>query len=155
MDLRYSRPYRRRGSASSVPTRFESAVVTCAASVTTANPTEVVLPFNGGILRHFEIVIPAGHSGLTGIALGFGHNSIIPYGALAYYSGDDDIIRRDYGDVTHGVVWSAFLVNGDLQPHVWEVRMDFDEIPNVPHVASEPIAPADIVAAGTQSMAGA
>lgn len=137
-----------------MPTRFESAEVTCGPQITVANPTEVVLPFAGGILRHFEIVIPAGHSGLTGISLGFGHRGVIPYGTLAFYSGDDDIIRRDYGDSNPGVPWSAFLVNGDLQLHAWEVRMDFDEIPNVGPVVNTPIAPADILAAGAQALAG-
>lgn len=137
-----------------MPTRFESTEVTCAPQVTVANPTEVALPFNGGILRHFEIVIPAGHSGLTGISLGFGHRGIIPYGTLAFYSGDDDIIRRDYTDSNPGVPWSAFLMNGDLQSHVWEIRFDYDEIPNVGPVVTAPIAPADILAAGTQALAG-
>lgn len=134
-------------------TRFESFVVTCPQVVTTGNPTEVVLPFQGGILRHWEIVIPAGHSGLTGIALGFGHRGIIPFGALAFYSGDDDVLRRDYNDPTPGVTWSAFMVNGDLQPHVWEVRMDFDEITNIAPTVDTPIAPADILTAGVQAMA--
>lgn len=135
-----------------MPTRSESAVVTCAPSVAPNNPTEVVLPFQGGILKHFEIVIPPGHSGLTGISLGYGHRGVIPYGVLAYYSGDDDVIRRDYNDQVPGVAWSAFLCNNDLESHVWEVRMDFDEVDNVAPSVATPIAPADILAAGTQAM---
>lgn len=138
-----------------MPTRFESAVVSCPASVGAGNPTEVVLPFQGGILRHFEIVIPAGHAGLTGISLGYGHRGVIPFGVLAYYSGDDDIIRLDYTDTVPGVAWSAFLCNGDLQAHVWEVRMAFDEVSGGAPAPSVPIAPADIITAGTQAMAEA
>lgn len=111
--------------------------------------------FAGGVLRHFEIVIPPGHAGLTGIALGYGHRGVIPYGELAFYSGDDDKIERNYTDIVPGVPWSAFLCNLDLQAHVWEIRFDLDELDTLPASArSAPIAPSDIIAAGNASFAG-
>lgn len=135
--------------------RFNTTVVTCPASTAQANPVEVVLNGQPGVLVGFEIVIPAGHSGLTGIALGYGHRSVIPYDAGTYFSGDDDIIRRAYKDNTPGVPWSAFLCNLDLQSHVWEVRLDFNELSTTqPGQATTVVTAQDIIDAGTQALAG-
>lgn len=139
-----------------MPTRFESAVITCAASVSPSAPTEVPLGFAGGILRHWEIIITPGHAGLTGISLGYGHRGVIPYGVLAYYSGDDDRIERDHHDTVPGAPWSAFVCNNDLQSHVWEVRFDYDELNTGPQ-SSLVVTPTaeQILAAGASAMSGA
>jgi hypothetical protein len=100
-----------------------------------------------------RIVIPAGHSGITGIALGYGHQNTIPRGNGAFYSGDDDDIRLDIIDNVPGVQWSAFLCNGDIIAHVWEVDLEFDELVETgvsPSVTQ--LSPADIVNAGVDVM---
>ena len=129
--------------------RQESQVVTCPALTPTTAPVEIQLTWPGGIVRHVEIVIPDGHAGLTGIALGYGHNFIIPRSNGGLYSGNDDIIRRYYNDRQQGVQWSAFLVNGDTIAHSWEVRFDLDELAQQPTPAAATfIAPSEIVSAG-------
>jgi hypothetical protein len=138
-----------------MPTRQEAAVVTCAVSVVPTNPTIVPLGFDGGILRVIRIVIPDGHAGLTGIALGYGGNPTIPFSLQAYYSGNDREVIIAYTDNVPGVSWSAFLCNGDLQVHSWEVDMDFDEI-NVTNASTlvGPVTSDAIIAAGTTAMNG-
>jgi hypothetical protein len=103
----------------------------------------------------FEIVIPPGHAGLTGIAFGFGHQPIIPFTPGSYFSGDDDVIRRVYKDKNAGVPWSAFVCNEDLQLHVWEVRFDYNELPTGT-TSSNPatVTADDILAAGVDAMTG-
>lgn len=138
-----------------MPTRQESAFVTCGPSVPITNPTIIPLGFAGGVLQVVRIVIPDGHSGLTGIALGYGGNATMPFGTDAYYSGNDREIIIAYSDNVPGVSWAAFLCNADLGPHSWEVDMDFNEIGVTNStVAIAPVSSADILAAGVDAMNG-
>ena len=114
------------------------------------------LGFQGGILLRFYIVIPDGHSGLTGIALGYGHRAVIPYTAGAYFSGNDEVFAMDWIDSVPGVAWSAFLCNNDLQSHSWEVRFEYNEIGGAtdqyvvaPLSATDIYTVADVVETGT------
>ena len=135
--------------------RLEVADVTCAANVAVNNPTEVVLNFPGGILRRFTIVIPDGHAGLTGIALGYGHNPVIPRSSGKFISGNDEVIPFDYQDETPGVAWSAFLCNLDTQSHTWEVRFEYDEVTDASTPAPvQPIPITDLQAATEALLSG-
>lgn len=108
------------------------------------------MPWQGGTVRRIVIVIPDGHAGLTGIALGYGHNAVIPRTGRNYYSGNDRVVQFDYADTNSGVAWSAFLCNLDLQAHAWEVDFELDETPDAGGISSPSfIAPADILAAVT------
>lgn len=138
-----------------MPTRFEQASVTCAANVVATAPTQVPLGFAGGIVRVIRIVIPDGHAGLTGIALGYGGNAVVPFGVAAFYSGNDREVILHYTDNVPGVSWAAFLCNLDSQPHSWEVDFDLDDIGaqnSTPAIA--PVSSSDIIAAGTAAMNG-
>lgn len=108
--------------------RLETQNVTCAASVTAANPTEIPLTWPGGIVRRITIVIPDGHSGLTGIALGYGHEAIMPNSPGAFISSNDEVIPYDIIDMVPGVQWQVFMCNSDLQAHSWQVRFELDEL---------------------------
>jgi len=112
---------------------------------------------DGGTIRKIRIVIPAGHAGLTGIALGYGGNAIVPRSTGAFYSGDDRIVDIDFTDNVPDVPWSAFLYNLDtLNTHSWEVDFDLDDSSNdLTATAPAVISPAAIVAAGTAAMGGA
>lgn len=138
-----------------MPTRFESAVVTCPVTRPITNPIVVPLGFQGGVLQRIRILIPAGHAGLTGIALGYGGNPTVPNGVDAYYSGDDREIVLDYIDNVQGVSWSAFVCNLDGIGHSWEVDMEFNEV-NVTNATTTiaPLSPADIINAGVVPSSG-
>lgn len=123
--------------------------VACPQSTIPPAFVEVPLTFPTGVLRAFEIVIPAGHSGLTGIALGYGHVPVIPYGGASFFSGDDDVIASEYIDHVPGVQWSVFMQNGDLQQHVWEVRFYYDELSSAPvEPVTQAVTTDEILAAG-------
>jgi hypothetical protein len=139
-----------------MPTRQNAAVVACGANRPSTNQLQVPLNFPGGYLRIIRIVIPAGHAGLTGIALGYGGNPTIPFGNQQFYFGDDREIIIDYTDNVPGVNWSAFVFNTDDLNHSWEVDMDFDEIGASNATSSiVPVSPTDILAAGTAAMGAA
>ena len=138
-----------------MPDRQEVAQVTCPANTLATAPVEVPLPWIGGIVRRIEIVIPDGHAGLTGIALGYAHQQTIPRTGNTFYSGNDDRIPMDINDKVPGVAWSAFLCNLDLQAHSWEVRFELDEIVQASTtLAPSFIAPADLLAAAQSAVSG-
>lgn len=115
----------------------------------------VPLGFDGGMLRVIRILIPAGHAGLTGIALGYGSNPTVPFGRFAYYSGDDREVIIAYSDRQPGVTWAAFVCNNDLIDHQWEVDMDFDDSDATNATSSiAPLSSANILAAGEAAMLG-
>jgi len=137
--------------------RQEATIVTCLPSVQPTNPTKSVVLVDGGTIRKIRIVIPAGHAGLTGIALGYGGNAVVPRSTGAYYQGDDRIIELDFTDNVPDVPWQAFMYNLDtLNAHSWEVDFDLDDSANdLTATAQAVISPAAIVAAGTEAMSGA
>lgn len=140
-----------------MPDRVNVADVTCPASTPATAPVEVFLvQFPPGIPRKITIVIPAGHSGMTGIALGYGHQPVIPDNAGAFISGDDDVVHLELTSYPAGPQWSAFLCNNDLEPHSWQVRFEFDEIKGVvPDVEIVPVPATDIASAGDDALATA
>lgn len=110
------------------------------------------LGFPGGIVGKIRILIPAGHAGLTGIALGYGGNNVIPTGLHAYYSGDNREVIIDYTDLNPGVSWQALLCNNDLITHVWEVDFDLTEIGVTNGTSTiQPLTVSDILAAAPSS----
>lgn len=80
------------------------------------------------IPRKVTITIPDGHAGLTGIAIAFGHNAVIPSNAGAYITGNDWTFPFDLHNYPNGVAWSAFVCNLDLQPHSWQVIFEGDNL---------------------------
>ena len=137
-----------------MPDRVEVFDVTCPASTPDTDPVEVVFDAAPGILRKATIIIPDGHAGLTGIALGYGHNAVIPRTTGAYISSNDEHIPFDLTNYPAGPVWSAFVCNNDTIDHAWEVIMEFDEIPTGTNTSNQtPIPPAAIVQTGADVMA--
>lgn len=119
--------------------------VVCTQSITPANFVEVPFTFPPGVLIGYEIVIPDGHAYLTGIALGYGHNIVYPYGGGSFFEGNDEIVRRFVRDQNPGVPWSAFVYNQDLQPHAWQVRFLYDELgTDTTSAVTQPLTVADI-----------
>lgn len=53
------------------------------------NPVEDALPISGGILHQVNIKIPAGHAGLTGVAIDSGLHQIAPSNQNEWFKGDD------------------------------------------------------------------
>lgn len=131
-------------------------VVSCPASTPATAPVEV--PFTGMdpiIIRKCTITIPAGHSGLTGIAIAFGHNNVLPSNTGAFISGDDDLLPFVMDGYPAGVSWSALVCNLDLQPHVWQVTIEGDVLKDPGANASPPPPTTEaIMAAATAALGG-
>jgi hypothetical protein len=103
--------------------------VTAPAGTTTTNPLEVVTVTPGlWTVVACTVVIPDGHAYTTGIALGFGHQQVVPRNPGAYISGDGEPYNIDLIGYPAGVPWSVFLVNTDTQAHSWETRWVLEEV---------------------------
>lgn len=107
-------------------------VVTCLPNTPATAPVEVPLPgIDPVVARKWTVTIPDGHSGLTGIALAFGHNAVIPGNAGNYISGNDWTFPFDLTGYPNGVTWSVLLCNLDIVPHSWQVIFEGDNLPDV------------------------
>lgn len=139
-----------------MPDRLEVQDVACPAGTTTANPVEVVLS-NVVACQVVKVTIriPPGHAGLTGLALGYGHNAVIPRTANRYISGDDEVIEYDLTHYPPGPQWQAFLINTDTQAHAWEIRFEVDELAPPPAGApSATVIPVEDLYAGAGQIVG-
>lgn len=139
-----------------MPQRLEINDVTAFAQTSADTPGVVNLGWPGGIVRRITVVIPDGHAGLTGIALGYGGAPVVPYTQPAYISGNDEIYHLEWLDRVPGVPWQAFVCNNDIQTHTFEVRFELDELGTVRRRANRQTVPsAAIEAAAVQQTAAA
>ena len=137
-----------------MPDRVEVFDVTCPGSTPATAAIEVPFDYAPGIPRRATIIIPDGHAGLTGIALGYGHNAVIPRTTGKFISSNDEFITFDLTNYPAGPVWSAFVCNNDTISHVWEVMLELDEIPAAtPTIAQQTLSVQDIVTTGADIMA--
>lgn len=139
-----------------MPEAVYAFVVTCPASVLPTAPVEVALPtIDSGTPRKMTVTIPDGHSGLTGIALGYAHQPVIPINPGGYISGNDWTFPFDLSGYPNGPAWSAFVCNGDTQPHSWQVIYEQDNLPDgTGTVSLPPPSAADVMAAATAALGG-
>lgn len=107
------------------------------------------------VARKVSVTIPDGHAGTTGIAVAFGHNAVIPANTGAFISGNDHTFPFDLTGYPDGVQWSVLLCNNDLEPHVWQVLFEGDNLPVAPG-SKQPAPPsaADVMAAATAALGG-
>ena len=71
--------------------------LTTPASTLQASPLETSFALPQGSLVSIEVVIPAGHAGLTGLAIDYSGEHIFPWGRGTFLQGDDDIISMTVG----------------------------------------------------------
>lgn len=86
-----------------------------------------------GQLVHFEIVIPKGHSGLTGIQLRVAGGQIYPLTRGQWFIGDDRTISQDVSQVLDSGAWQTYLYNTGIYSHSWQVKYS---IIDTSHVAT-------------------
>lgn len=120
--------------------------VTCPASTPASAPIETQA-YSGGnfTVTAVTILIPDGHLGTTGIALGFAHNPVIPENPGAFISGNDEILRYTLSAFPPGAPWSVFTCNTDSIPHSWETRWELDILAATTATGRQlPLSPSDI-----------
>lgn len=127
--------------------RIEQFEVVVPAGTPRSAPLEIATGFNPGELEEIEIVIPDGHSGLTGIALALAHQVLIPETAGQFVTSNDEVIHWPVHNFPNSGAWSAFVFNSDVFDHAFFVRYLVREIGSGV-VLTEPIAPGQSVTIG-------
>lgn len=99
--------------------------VTCPEQTPAASALEIpTIVASIYVVTKVWIIIPDGHSGLTGIALAYGHQPVVPSNPGAFISGNDEEFPIPLSGKPLGVPWSVFVCNNDLQAHTWETRWE-------------------------------
>lgn len=102
--------------------RFELFDVTVPAGTAKASAVETDTVFNDGTVTSVEIVIPDGHSGLTGLAILQAHQQVIPWTAGAFIVGNAEVIRWETAGFIDNGAWSVLCYNTDVFAHTFHIR---------------------------------
>ena len=96
----------------------------CAPGTAATSYTLTAAGISTVLLHRFEVRIPPGHQGMTGIALVDSGSFVVPYdpGGDAWLIGDDDDLSYDYGRELGDNVQLATYNTGTFT-HAWQVRM--------------------------------
>lgn len=126
--------------------QYETYNVTCPPSTPVTAPLEVAAVTDTSYqVASVTIVIPNGHAGLTGIALALGHEIVIPRNPGAFQSGDGEVFSHDLTGYPAGSPWTIFLVNLDLQAHVWQTRWALETATAPPPLIAPAPIPVDVL----------
>jgi hypothetical protein len=92
------------------------------ANTPVAAPAQLAVVLDNATLDLFEVLIPDGHNGLTGLAVTWGGTQIIPYTMGTWISGNGEKVSLDYGgEVTqNGLVMTGY--NLDIFDHTFYMR---------------------------------
>lgn len=121
--------------------------VTTPANTTEASPLETSFALPQGTLVSIEVVIPAGHAGLTGIAIDYSGEHIFPWGRGTFLQGDDDVIAMTVGrDLGGSPVTIRTFNTDDTFDHDHLIRVVVDDPPGEARrgVAVLALAPAEL-----------
>lgn len=72
-------------------------MVTTPANTASSFPQSTNFLVGPGVVERIEVVVPAGHAGLTGIAFEWGGRQVVPYEGGEWLTGNDDKISVDLG----------------------------------------------------------
>lgn len=98
--------------------------VSCPANTPASAPVSVDVSFRASRVEWIQIVIPDGHSGLTGIALAQGHGQVLPATAGQFIEGNDEEPRFEFTDLLGNGNWQALLYNQDTIAQPWQIRFE-------------------------------
>jgi hypothetical protein len=96
--------------------------ITCPAGTAIDAPLETDTSFPPGFVTTVDIVIPDGHSGLTGIYLATSRGRAIPINEGSWLSGNNEKLTYNVSDFLDSGFWQAYTYNLDAFDHGWQVR---------------------------------
>lgn len=110
----------------SVTRQLHTCRLTVPAGTTAAAPATAVCDVGHVELSEVEVVVPSGHVGLTGFALAYANQRIVPWaGDLGWLVADDDKVTVPVGiEVSAPVVLQGY--NLDAYDHSFYVRLTVD-----------------------------
>ncbi len=126
--------------------RVRTVTISTPANTAQATPQSTNWTVGFGLLERVDIVIPAGHVGLTGIQLLWGARQVVPYDGAEFLAGNDDEITVELGLwVQSGVLVVRTFNTDDTFPHAFLLRSYVTDIPRLPPlVAPAPVGALDL-----------
>ena len=121
--------------------RIETFQVPVASSTPEASPVDTALTMAPGRIEAIEVFIPAGHAGLTGLALVHSGQQVIPFAAGSWIVGDGETIKWTVARFPTGDAWQARTFNTDTVPHTFYLRVLLNELRLAGEVAGPIAAP--------------
>lgn len=98
--------------------RVRAVAITTVANTAIANAVSTNWTVGRGLLERVDIVIAAGHAGLTGIQLLWGGRQVVPYDGSEFLAGNDDEITVELGLwVQTGIIVVRTFNLDDTYPH--------------------------------------
>lgn len=103
---------------------------TCDANTPEGGYTLTAVPISTVMLWRLEVRVPAGHQGLTGIALVDSGTFIIPYSSAgpAWVIGDNDLLEYPYNKQLGDNVVLATYNTDETYNHSWQVRLVYTPV---------------------------
>ena len=126
--------------------RVELRSVTCPPATLQAAPLVQDISFPLGAVRELEIIVPAGHAFITGIAIMQSQQIVIPYTGSVWVISDDESIKWPYDDRLKNGSWQVSCFNLDpTYAHTWYLRFLVDSRASQPsRTIARPIDPRSI-----------
>jgi hypothetical protein len=108
--------------------RVESFAVDVPAGTTRAAPLSQALTFRQGEVLRLELIIPDGHRALTGFALAYAGQRVVPATNGAWIVGNDDTLDWPLEGLPTGGRWVAQAYNDGTFAHTFYVRFHVNEL---------------------------
>lgn len=106
-----------------MPARVYEGDLTVPAGTPAGNPVTLVVRMPAGTLRKVTLVVPSGHSGLTGFQLRWGGTPVVPYAGAGWIVADNytDSWQLDQEQQPGSIALAGY--NTDIWPHTFYCRM--------------------------------
>jgi len=119
-----------------VATRIESFRVVVPAGTLPTAPLETDVSFEPGEVQYVDVVIPSGHAGLTGIALGRNGAQVWPSRVRGFITADAATFRYNLERAGNSGRWSTFTYNVSAFAHSFYLYFAvYDPLPVEPGFA--------------------
>lgn len=102
--------------------RVYEADLTVPAATPAAAPVSMLWAFDQGTLVSVRIVVPSGHSGLTGIRVLWAGTPIIPFAGAGFIISDDDKMEWEINQEINAGSITVQGYNTDIYPHTFYLR---------------------------------
>lgn len=118
-------------------TRVYAFTATCPAGTPASAPVAQVTSFPPVPVEAIELIVPDGHSGLTGIAIQQAHQAVIPLNAGQFLITNDEKMNFPVQDYLDNGDWQVIMYNTDVYPHSFYLRFLCQDAPGPLAVAAQ------------------
>lgn len=132
--------------------RYYQASIATNAFTSINAPLTTVISLENALLLDIEILIPAGHTGLTGVRVRFSQQQVLPFGSNSWIVADDYLRIFDINQEVGSKTVSVQTYNNDIYQHTFYLRFHIRELSDsgIAGVSRAPIVLAETIDAGLE-----